>query len=246
MSEKKHEATQSHLQKVRRRGQWFLSKEMTGAAVMAAGAVLWSGASGPLGTRLVELATVTWQPSRLAAPDLDHALGVTIQQTAETTAVIVGVLMLGFFVVALVTAFLQVGPMFSVNNLLRFERLNPGAGFKRIFFSGTTYKKTAINLAKAAIMIGLMALVVRSSLVNLSLSVRQGPVAVYRFFNGTFTAFLWQASALMILFGMADFMIERKQFLDEQKMDDEQVKEDMRQHQMSPEVKSKIFEAARE
>ena len=152
----------------------------------------------------------------------------------------VAVVMLTLFCIAAVVRFLQVGPMFSTRHLWNVQVLNPSAGFKNIFFNGKTYQKAAINAAKAGIVMLLSAVMIRSSLRDLLLSERVGPAASVRVFQKSFTAFLWSVAVLYLLFGAADYWIERRSFYKKNMMTNEELREDYKEDRGNVEAKVRI------
>jgi flagellar biosynthetic protein FlhB len=75
---------------------------------------------------------------------------------------------------------------------------------------------------------GLVVILVINSVPNLLRSVRLGPMATGRVFYDVVIDFLWQASALYLLFGVADFMMMRRSFMNDAKMTDEDLKEEQK------------------
>jgi flagellar biosynthesis protein FlhB len=54
-------------------------------------------------------------------------------------------------------------------------------------------------------------------------------LAVVKVFNNRFTVFLWEAGALYLLLGAADYLIEKRDFQKQNRMTDEELREDVKQ-----------------
>ncbi len=236
--QKKHEATPRKLEDLRRDGKWFSSKELNAAALIGGFAGFWSFAAAPLADRLLELARTAWDPARLGSAEPFHEMGKSFSYSASLAATILGVFLIALFCLAALSGFLQVGALFSVKPLLNIQKLNPATGFKNIFLRGHTYQRAAMGVIKAALMLFLVALTVRHAVENIILSSRIGLMATVRLFNSVWSGFLWQAALLLALFGMVDYLIEKRNFEKEQKMTDEELKKEQRDERGSPEFRA--------
>jgi flagellar biosynthetic protein FlhB len=238
--EKKHPPTQSKLRKLREQGQWYSSRDLPMGITLLVGAILWSSTLPMFSTRAVTLARHAWATERLASVDPFRAMEATIREAAEATALMVALVMIAMFCVTALIQFLQIGPMFSVKPLWRPSVLNPAQGFKQIFFRGQTYKKFALGMIKAVLMLGLAVFTVYNLSANMFLASRIGVDQIVRLFNSAFSTFLYQAALLSLLFGAADYLIQKIQFFEDQKMTDEELKEDTKETEGRPEVKAHI------
>jgi flagellar biosynthetic protein FlhB len=237
---KKHEASSYKLQESRKHGRWFASRDLTAATVLATTALLWSAAFPFVSERAVAVARSAWQPERLASPEPLRAMEETVRQAAESAALMVALFLVGIFSVAALTQFAQVGPMFSADSLWRSENLNPARGFKRIVFGIETYQMTAIAMLKASLILALSIVTVWNMIANLFLASRIGVLQTAKVFNASFTTFLWQAAILSGLFGAADYLIRKRQFMRELRMTDKELKDEYRRFHGDPTVKQQI------
>ena len=238
--EKKHPPTPEKLRKLRDEGQWYSSNELVAAAITAMFALMWSGGRKAIAHRLVEVARFAWSPERLASPDPLHTVEAAARQALGTLAVLVGSFLLALTVVSVLLKFLQIGPLFTVKPLLKPSRLNPFQGFQQIFFKGQTYQRAAINLVKAGVMTALVGIFCWQAAPELLASSRVGIEATLTVFSSRFTGFLWQAAVLYALFGGADYLVQRTNFMKEQRMTDEELKEDQKNTQGNPEAKMRM------
>jgi len=235
--EKKHPPTENRLRELRRDGVWYASRELTAAALLAVLALLWSVDLPGMSARALDLALLAWQPKSLSSPDPLHVCQETARQTGLTALLMIAIVMGSMFIIAALVRFLQVRAIFSVKPLWRIGNLNPASGFKRIFFTAETYQHAAIGLLKAGLMLGLVAVSLWRSLHDLIFSVRIGPIATVKVFQQVFAAFLWQAAGLYLLFGAADWLIQKTSFVKRNRMTDEELREDTKQTEGNPQTK---------
>ena len=235
--EKRHEATEGHLRRKRDDGQWYRSGDLTTARILAAMALIVGSGMPAVGRSALDLFETLWNPERLASPDPLRTFDASIRESAATGALMVGGILLTVLVVAVLTQFLQVGAMFSTTPLWKPGRLNPAEGFKEKFLTGATYQKLAINLVKAAVLLGIAAEGLRSGLNPILFSARIGPLTTGSLFHGLFSKFLWQVAIVSLLFGGVDYMIERHRFLEQSKMNDEERKQDQKNSEGNVEAK---------
>jgi flagellar biosynthesis protein FlhB len=121
---------------------------------------------------------------------------------------------------ALLTRFLQVGPLFSMQAISpRFERLNPAAGLKNIFLPPRTYQQLALNTLKLCLVLVLVLAAVQTSLPEMTRSLRLGLTATTAVFADFLTSLLWKCVAICLLFGLCDFLLQRRSFLKQHGMD---------------------------
>lgn len=235
--EKKHPPTASKLKRLRDQGQWYSSRDLPAAATLGVGALLWSSAFPFFSDKAIILARSAWQTERLNSIDPFRAMEATAMEAAQAAAVMIGMVMIAMFCVAALIQFLQIGPMFSVKPLWNPSRLNPAQGFQNIFFKGQTYKRAAIGFVKAGMMLGLVLMTVWNTAPTLFMAARIGVNQTVKSFSGAFSTFLYQAAVLSVLFGAADYLIQRTQFFSDQKMTDEELKDDTKETEGNPEVK---------
>ena len=238
--EKRHPPTERRLQELRRRGQWYSSSEVSSAASLVVFALIWSSGLGLFPARLIEVAHVAWSTDRIASSDPLHALGEASTAARRTLFLLAAIFLFALSTVAALSRFLQVGPMFAVNHLWNLPKMNPFKSFRSIFLSRKSYQRAAMNLLKAALMTALVVLTCWRSAPEFILSSRLGVMATAQLFAGRFGIFLWQAVGLFGVFGLADYMIQRQQFLKDNWMTDEDMKEEQKEERGNLEAKMRM------
>ncbi|KTC68295.1 flagellar biosynthetic protein FlhB [Legionella birminghamensis] len=141
---------------------------------------------------------------------------------------------------AMITSILQTGFVWSAAPLTpKFERLNPVSGFKKLFSS-----KLLFDLLKNLLKITLVSVLgfyslqyMQASLVELSgLMPRQLPLAMFHLLLKLLGPIL---TGLFII-SLVDKLYTRKKFAKEQRMSKQEVKEEYRQREGDPKIKSRI------
>ncbi|MEZ4287121.1 MAG: EscU/YscU/HrcU family type III secretion system export apparatus switch protein [Polyangiales bacterium] len=129
--EKTEQPTPRKLQKARERGEVFKSRELTQTAVLFAivGVLASTGAS--VQVKFADLYRVLI--AQIAAPTID--IRDALKVGAEAGAKILAPIMIAAFVISLAVTYLQVGPVFSMEeNRARLQkRVNPAEGMKNVF-----------------------------------------------------------------------------------------------------------------
>src|SRR4051812_20168125 len=153
--EKTEEATPRRLEKARERGEVSQSRDLTGAALLAA-------ATGVIANQ-VDAATTTFSTlGRMAfeaagSRELSNQMlltlfGTGVMEGGKALLPLFGTL----FVLALLIPHLQVGPLLSFGPITpKFSKLNPLSGMKRMLFSLPSY----IELLKSALKITVVAVI---------------------------------------------------------------------------------------
>jgi flagellar biosynthetic protein FlhB len=237
--ERTEQPTAKRREQAREQGQVPRSADLGAAAVLliaAAGLELLGGWSGG---QLNSLMRAGLSLSRERALDESAALGALATMAAH--ALYACAPLWGLTVLAALAAPLALGGRgFHPQALVPdFSRLSPGAGFARMFSMNG-----AVELTKAFAKFGLLALVAalvlwRQSGAILSLSAEPVPVAIAHAASLTGTALLALAATLALIAGV-DVPWQLWRYTQQLRMTREQVREEMKESEGSPEVKGRI------
>jgi flagellar biosynthetic protein FlhB len=234
--------TRYYLDQLRKKGQWYSSKDLAGATVFATLAVAWSQGVSRAVDRFLVLVNFAWQPARIAGPDPFQSIGEVTRVTVDTLLFLVLPITLILFCVSAFTLLIQVGPLFSTHNIVpSVARLNPGKRLKHIWFEPHGWLRTSVGLVRLFLALALVAFTVHSSTGNLILSGRFGMQSIAHVFNKILQGLLWKMSALYLMFGAADFLIERRAFIKRHHMTREEMKEERQLFEQSPEVRQRFL-----
>lgn len=154
--------------------------------------------------------------------------------------------LMAVFGIALIANYLQVGFLFSTQPLaLSLEKINPVAGFKRLF-SMQSVVKVLINGAKA----GLIGLVfyfsIKGSMEKYFALGDSGIRSIVSFMADEALAMAAKASLILLGLAMADYAFQRRQHTKNLMMSKHELKEESKEVEGSPLIKSRIKSAQRE
>jgi len=243
--ERTEEATPKHLQEARERGEVARSVELTSAALLLASVLLFyytgetflQKLAGVIRDTYGSLATVN-----ITAQTLPSLVNWTVMRGVS----IIGPLLTVILALALLVNYLQVGVIFSTKALEpKWERVNPGTGLKRIFSS-----KGLVELIK-----GILKLVLIGTIIYVYLSgrVKDYPFLTYMtpmqtigfLATDLFNIGLYVGLAFVAL-ALADFGFQKWEYKRKMRMSKQEIKEESKQTEGSPEMRARIKAIQRE
>jgi flagellar biosynthetic protein FlhB len=238
--EKTEQATPKRREDARKKGQVAKSAEVNSAFVLLLGlGILYFGGMSLYSKITGSMREIFINSTKFSftLQDIQHLFSVMIYNIG----LVLFPVMLGLMVIGMVGSISQVGFLLTPEPLTpKFDRLNPFNGLKRIIIS----KRSLVELLKGLIKIGVIGFVgwlsVRSFL-NESLPLMDSDVA-------TILSFLCRASIsvafkiALVMLGLAglDYLVQRRLFENEIKMTKEEVKEEMKQLEGDPLIRSRI------
>lgn len=243
--EKTEPATPRRREEARKKGQVAKSGEV-GTALMVLSGVLLLKALGPyMGRHLAEV--VHYYLANLAEWQGDlPGLGSLFLVALAKLGLAVAPLFLGFVVIAFLGQVMQVGFMASSEALQpKFSRINPIEGFKRIF-SKRAFVEFLKSVAKVTLVGYLVYGQIRGNLEwlpQLGLLYLKGSInliidSIYRM--GL------QVGLFLLLIAAADYWWQRREFEQSIRMSKEEIKEEYKQLEGDPLIRSKIRQRQRQ
>lgn len=243
--EKTEPATPRRREEARKKGQVAKSAEIGTAFAVLTAFVLLNGLAPFMGNQLKE--TVQHFLQNIAAWDGD-ILG--FQQmfivAIMKLAIISGPVLLGLLVIGVLSQVLQVGFHASNEALApKFSRINPIEGFKRIFS-----KRALVEFVKSLAKIFLVGyLVYRQVNQNLSwlsqVSLFNLGDSISLIINSIYNMGL-QVGLFLLIIAAADYWWQRREFEESIKMSKEEIKEEYKQMEGDPQVRSRIRQRQRQ
>lgn len=166
--------------------------------------------------------------------------------TFVLVAVVVAPILLGAMVAGLLGNYLQVGFLFSMEPLVpNFDRINPISGFKRVFS-----RRALAELFKSLFKIGIIGYVayktVAGDLQSFPILIGLELNQVVAFLSDLVSRLLLWVGLSMLVLAMADYYYQRYEFEQSIRMTKQELKEEFRQTEGSPEVRSRIRQKQRE
>ncbi|MBC7984058.1 MAG: flagellar biosynthesis protein FlhB [Candidatus Obscuribacterales bacterium] len=243
--ERTEQATQKRLDEARKRGDIPRSRDLSSAAVMMAGGIGMYALGEYTGSGLFEMMRTSLSlPAEALAHDgdLPRIFMLAFGKAALACAPIFGLIMLAATLAPLALG----GWSFSTEALTpNFERLSPGAGFKRMF-SLMAVVELVKSLAKFGV-VALVAIVLLRKQTGELLSLGSEPTqqAVLHAIKLCGQAFIILSAGLLLI-AAVDVPYQLWQYAKKLKMSRQDVRQEMKESEGSPEIKGRIRQVQQE
>lgn len=237
--------TQKRQQEARERGQTFHSVEVSTAATLLAGYLVLRGTGPGLWQRLLDFTVDSFHlsPAALTSPSAATAV---LTRMAFTVALAVAPLLLTVAIVGAAMGVVQSGFVFSLRPLAPdFGRLSPAQGLQRLFS-----RRSLVEGLKAVAKLALVAWVAYGSLRSQQeslLALGGQPVGTLAAtIAGVAGSVMLRVALALVAIAALDFWFQRSEFFGSLKMTKQEVKEEIRQTEGSPEVRQRVRRRQRE
>ena len=233
---KTEQATPYKLKESRRKGQVARSKEIPSSLILIF-AILYFWARWDW--LVEELKTLIIVPSELYTLEFTQALSAWADYALDT---IIYTIALPFSFLILLAAILgnvlQFGVPFSFEPVLpKYSKIDPVAGFKRIF-SIKSVVKTLFSLFKIIIATIIILFVTRMAIEAFILDVKQCNVLCMKDTMETLIKYMVLALLIfLIIIAILDFIFQKYQFLKDQMMTKDEIKREYKNREGDPEIK---------
>ncbi|MBU1097651.1 MAG: flagellar biosynthesis protein FlhB [Bacteroidetes bacterium] len=247
--EKTEQATGKKLQTSREEGKVAKSTEISSFAIFSSGMILIYMSREFIGSKMSDLAFYVFN-------SLDTLqINSNIVQFYMLKAMLLFFLtlspiLIGLVIIGLVANIGQVGIHFSLKALSpKFNKMNPISGIKRILFSSSSLVEVLKSLLKL-LLIGGFTYMILSDIIYESVSLVSLTISEIISFmiDGAF-GLIWKIAMLYAILAIADFIFQKFKFKKDMMMTKQEVKEEAKQADGDPLIKSKIkslqLEAAR-
>ncbi len=243
--EKTEDASSRKLGKSREEGQVAKSMEVTSVFVLLAGALSLFAAAFHFYQNMVRVLQYNLRFDRipeLTPVDIVHLLGYHMERMLITCLPVFAAVCLA----ALTANFAQVGFMISWKSLApKPSRLNPISGFKQKFTS-----RAVVEFVKTLVKVFVISLVVYYAIKGELTDIARlydnstGHILLFILLE-TFWIFI-KVCLIMLVVAILDYSYQRWKFLEEQKMTKKEVKDETKQTEGDPMVKSRIRQLQQE
>lgn len=147
---------------------------------------------------------------------------------------------------ALLSNLMQSGPVFSFHPLKPdVERLNPAAGFKRVF-AWRMVVETGKTLLKFVLLGGILYFALSALLPALATTPRMDTVAIAHFLGSESTVLVAKLLAALAVIAMADIAYSRWDFAHRMRMSRNEIREELKRREGDPRIKARLRELQRE
>jgi len=238
--EKTEQATSKKLTEGREKGQVAKSVEINSLLIFTSGLMLLYFSKEVLADNLSDFAKKIF--SSLDVLELNME---TIQLLSKDILMEFGIILLpifgGLFIVALASGLGQVGFTISSKALKpNFARFNPISGIKKTFFSSRSLVELLKSLFKLGVIGTAVYFVIQDMIIEaISMVDITTEEIVHFMINGAF-ALTWKIAIVYSIIAFLDFIFQRRTFSKEMMMTKQEVKEETKQSEGDPIVKSRI------
>ena len=244
--EQTEKATPKRREEARGRGQVAKSPDLSGAAVFVAGVfVLRAFMPSALSAMLTTMKSVLWSIRAHQDFTIFSVWGLYLQAFLAM-GVFLGLLFAACMVAAIGSSVAQFGFVASLTGIApSFSKINPLTGFQRLFS-----KQVLENLGKQLLKLTAVAVIMWTSIAgNAAIFARLGemsPSAIVAFVGNLMFDVGWKFGFLLLVVGFLDFAYQRWQYEENLKMSKQEVKDEYRQAEGSPEAKAAFKRRQRE
>ena len=245
--DKTEKATPKKRQDARKKGQVFQSREMSTAMVLMSVFVALRIFGGSIYNQIVEFT----KKVLTEYPKIDDLYMPDILLRIFTDAVIVffkavGPILLIALLTGLIVSYVQVGFLFTFETLKpKFSRINPFSGFKRLFSM-----RSIIELSKAILKIVIIGYVVYGYINGQALAIMglmsMDLLNIASYIGLTSLNLAIRICVVLIILGAFDFVYQWWDYEKNLKMSKQEIKEEYKQTEGNPEIKSKIRQKQRQ
>lgn len=240
MADKTEKATPKRQREARDKGQVAKSQDLTGSAILMAGLVT-LGIVGPkmaeaLGELIRDSLEAVANPEQIRGKGISEALLHAGQVAGTALLPILGVSMLAAIVILGAQVQLKLTPKAIKPD---FKRMNPLTNAKQIFGVNALVELVK-NLAKVGAVSVVVALILLPMREDVGTLIGMEPVALGALLVDQIAKVARAAAAAYFVIGLADFVWQRYRLEKSMRMDKQEVKEEFKQAELPPEVRSAI------
>ncbi len=238
--EKSEQATSKKLTDSREKGQVARSQEINSLAVFSTGLMVLFFTKDYVGVKLWNMSTYIF--SSLDTLELSiNVLSIYAVQAVVFFVSTVFPVMIGIVIISLAVGYGQVGFKITPKALQpKLNKLNPIKGFKNSFLSTRPLVELAKSVAKLGA-IGIFSYYILQDMVLNSIGLINFTISeIVEYMLDNAIGFLWRVSLVYLVIAFIDLAYQRSKFKKDQKMTKQEVKEENKQLEGDPQVKSQI------
>jgi flagellar biosynthetic protein FlhB len=242
--EKTEPATPKRLQEMREKGQVAKSREVPSVAILIAGLLIFYFLGATMIRDFMDL--MKWSFTNAGTMQLKEAnLHWLLIELLQRGLKIVAPLFVVLVLVGLASNYVQVGFLFSTQAIApKFSKLNPLKGLGRMFS-----KQALVELVKSLLKIGVVGcvtyLTVKGELKYIVPLMDKELWSVLSYIGTVCFKILLRTSWVLIVLAVLDFVFQRWDFLQEAKMSKQEIKDEFKQREGDPLIKSRVRQAQR-
>ncbi len=238
--EKTEQPTGRKLEKSREEGQVAKSTEISSFAVFSSGIIIIFMFKGFIGSQLATISTTIFGSLDSLTISRDQVQGL-FGKGVIFYFVTLAPLLLGLVIFGFVANVAQIGFKFTPKALKpKMNKFNPGKGLKRIFASSSSLVEVGKALLKFILIGGFTFIVLKSFVLESVALVNFTIPDIIGYMTDSAYSLVWKLSLIFAVLAIGDLVWQRKKFKKDMMMTKQEVKEENKQTEGDPEVKSKI------
>jgi flagellar biosynthetic protein FlhB len=246
--EKTEPATPKRRQEARKKGQVFQSREITSALVILVGFLIITFFLESFLGRVGNLLKFLLFAYSGAKDDVFNTVGIweIFRHVVSQTALIIFPFVFAVFTIALAATYFQVGFVFTTEPLtLKFERLNPVEGFKRIF-SRRALLELFKSTAKVAILFYIMYSFLASQYKGIPMLLDMSVQDLLRYISNLLFGITVRVGVVLVVLGVIDYFFQWREYENSLKMSKEDIKEEFKETEGNPQIKAEVRKRQRQ
>ncbi|MGM9927529.1 MAG: flagellar biosynthesis protein FlhB [Bacillus sp. (in: firmicutes)] len=243
--EKTEKATPKKRQDARKKGQVAKSQDMNTAIILLVCFGLLSLFGSSMSGMVLSIFTTSFEQN-LLIPLTENSVSAVFIQMIEKAAYILIPIMLAAMIAGVLSNYMQVGMLFSPEAIkFKLEKINPIAGFKRIFSmrSVVEFLKSILKIVLVGVVVFLVIWTRMDEI--LILSQKSVGAALITLANLTMTVGIYSAIVLLFL-AVFDYFYQKFDFEKSIRMSKQDIKDEYKNIEGDPLIKSRIKQRQRE
>jgi len=238
--EKSEQPTDKKLSEGREKGQVAKSIEINSLAVFTSGLFFIYLSKNAIGNKLADYTIKKF--ANLDKLDISQQILINfLRDSAIFFFSAVSPIILVIMAVGLISNIAQVGFKFSLKSLTpKFQKMNPLANIKKIFFSSRSF----VELSKSLVKLSIIGFFCYTVLLDFSLSATRlidfSISEILSFMVETAFTLVWKIVLVYTIIAAIDFLFQKFKFMKDMKMSKQEVKEESKSTEGDPLIKSRI------
>ncbi len=238
--EKTEQPTSKKLDEGREKGQVAKSMEINSLVIFTSGLMFLYFTHSMIGHNLSELTIKLFSSLDVLTLNF-NTFQIYVKDGLWFMTFTVVPIFIGLFITAFVAAVSQVGLKMSFKALTpKGSKFNIASGIKRVFFSSTSFVEVLKSLLKLTVISGAVYYVMSDLLLESTNLIEISVSEITAFMIKAVFQLTWKIAIIYALFAAVDFIYQKFSFKKQMMMTKQEVKEEVRQTEGDPFIKSRI------
>ena len=243
--EKSEPATPKRLQEMREKGQVAKSREVPSVAVLIASLLVFYFLGSTMFKQLMDLMQWVFTSSGSLQIKEANIQWLLIELLGRGLKVLAP-LLIALVAMGLVSNYLQVGFLFSFQSIVpKFSKLDPLKGFAKMF-SKQTLVELVKNIFKVMIVGCVAYFTVKGELNHIVPLMDMEVWSILSYIGGVCFKIMLRTCWVLVVLALLDYVFQRWDFQQEAKMSKQEVKDEFKQREGDPLIRSRVRQAQKE